>query len=155
MSSIYYHNDVSNFQKSFEWKFINKLRLVFNTNIPTVESYLSNKMIVLFEKLHNQFQDVSKNIESYTPEEAARLHRHLQKLIPQLIENQERLSNREFFNNENLERQLRKSLDLSYLIEAKAKKIAKTKKSSNNKSEEILKSALSQHSKKNLTTKLI
>lgn len=154
MSSISYHNDVVNFQRSFEWKFMNKFRLLFSIKIPTVESYLSGKMVNLFEKLHVQLQEISDEIENYTPEEVARLYKHLQGLIPQLINSHERLSKLEFLNNKKLEDQMRRTLDLSYIMESKSKKITKSKKKEDRISEDKLKSALSYASKKNLASKL-
>lgn len=152
MSTVHYHNNVKNFQKSFEWRFW--ISVSFKVKLPSIKSYISNKLARLFKKLYLHFEDLSKDIDSYSPEESEKLFKDLQKLIPQLIKNHEKLDEIDFLDDYNLKSNLRKALDYSYVIEAKSKKIAKSMKKDLNSSDVDMKLALSHHSKKNLTSKI-
>lgn len=154
MSAISYHNDVVNFQRSFEWKFMSKFRGFLSSKIPTLESFVSRKMVNIFAKLHVQLKEILDDLDGYSPEEVGRLYEDLQGLVPQLIKSHERFSELSFLNNETLESQMRKTLDLTYILEARSKKIVKSKKKGNRISEDELKAALSYTSKKNIATKL-
>lgn len=152
MSTIYYNNNVNNFQKSFEWRFWNKM--AFKIKLPSIKSYISRKLSRLFKRLYVHFEDVSRDINSYSSEESEKLYQDLQKLIPQLIKQQEKLVEVDFLDDVTLKMNLRKALDYSYIVEANAKKIANSKRTKQNTTDNELKQALSYLSKKNLTSKL-
>ena len=153
MSAIYYPNYLSNFQKSYEWRFW-KRSSFFKFKVASVSQYISRKLDSLYGKLSNSLEVIHTEMDSYSAKDCENLFKEVQRFIPKLIKQYESLEKHDFLDNTNLKNNFRKVLDYSYVIEAKAKKVVKSGRQSNKNNEENLKVALSDLSKANISSKL-
>lgn len=106
------------------------------------------------ERTNIELKELLKGVSDFSFKEAESQYEYLQILIPKLIDEKEKLDELELANNIELKVQFRNTLDLSYILEARLKKVVKSRSPKKRISEDKLKLGLSYYSKKNLISKI-